>query len=187
MGALRIAVFCLLAVSGCSPEKEPHSSPSAPPVPEQTLRVTASAYNSTPGQTDSRPHEAAWGDSLYPGLRAIAISRDLIPKGLGQGIEVTIDGLPGQYKVMDKMDARWRKRIDVYFGLDVTAAKKFGERKVVIRWRDTGSVDSLTGRAVNPCPEYVAMQPSPGPALPPGPTYGAAGKACPKFTPRTRS
>jgi 3D (Asp-Asp-Asp) domain-containing protein len=145
MNRILAAAFCL-ALTRCSCGREAASAP--PPAPERTLQVTASAYNSTPAQTDARPSEAAWGDSLVPGIRAIAVSRDLIPMGLGQGVGVRIEGLPGEFTVLDKMDARWRRRIDVYFGRDVPAARKFGERQVVIRWRDSGAVDSVTGRAL---------------------------------------
>src|SRR5258708_4794417 len=113
-----------------------------PARPGPSSSVTASAYNSLRSQTDALPTLAAWGDSLYPGLRAIAVSRDLIPLGLGQGAVVRIDGLPGEYRVLDKMDARWRKRIDVYFGNDVAGAKAWGEQKAVIRWRDSTVADS---------------------------------------------
>ena len=164
LGRLRTVMLCL-ALVGCSrgknipqaeppsalernPTSEPTLAPKPAPAPERTLRVTAAAYNSTVAQTDSRPAEAAWGDSLVPGLRAIAISRDLIPMGLGQGVTVRIEGLDGEFTVLDKMDARWRKRIDVYFGKDVEAARQWGEKQVVIRWRDTGSVDSRTGRSL---------------------------------------
>ena len=37
----------------------------------RTRRVTATAYNSLPRQTDSRPNEAAWGDTLDEAMRAI--------------------------------------------------------------------------------------------------------------------
>jgi 3D (Asp-Asp-Asp) domain-containing protein len=33
------------------------------------------------------------------------------------------------------MAPRWRQRIDVYMGDDRTAAERFGERRVRIRWR----------------------------------------------------
>lgn len=166
LGLLPAMAFCLLALSSCSrgksiPPPQPLSAPGpamAPevslvpertdPAPERTLRVTAAAYNSTAAQTDSRPAEAAWGDSLVPGLRAIAVSRDLIPLGLGQGVTVRIEGLSGEFTVLDKMDARWRKRIDLYFGKDVAAARQWGERQVVIRWRDEGATHPVTGRAL---------------------------------------
>jgi 3D (Asp-Asp-Asp) domain-containing protein len=36
---------------------------------------------------------------------------------------------------MDKMNRRYQRRIDVYFGLDVRAARDFGRRKTRIYWR----------------------------------------------------
>jgi 3D (Asp-Asp-Asp) domain-containing protein len=133
---------------GSGPQSALQSAPERSLAAERTLRVTAAAYNSTVAQTDSRPAEAAWGDSLVPGLRTIAISRDLIPLGLGQGVTVRIEGLAGEFTVLDKMDARWRKRIDVYFGKDVEAARQWGEKQVVIRWRDEGATHPVTGRAL---------------------------------------
>jgi 3D (Asp-Asp-Asp) domain-containing protein len=121
---------------------------SAPGVVECSLLVIASAYNSLRGQTDSRPTEAAWGDSLYPGLRAIAVSRDLIPMGLGWGRSVRIDGMPGEYLVLDKMGARWKKHIDIYLGTDIVAAREWGRKEVMIRWQDTVRTDTLAPQAL---------------------------------------
>ena len=100
----------------------------------QSLLVTATAYNSVPEQTDSQPNLAAWGDSLAPGMKAIAVSRDLIPLGLDHQALVTIEGLSGQYRVLDKMHSRWEKRIDIYMGVDLQAARSWGLRQVQIRW-----------------------------------------------------
>ncbi len=101
---------------------------------ERTLRVTATAYNSLPGQTHGDPTLTAWGDRLEPGMKAIAVSRDLIELGLGHGVEVEIGGLPGVYTVRDKMAKRWRRKIDIYMGEDVDAARRWGRRQVEIRW-----------------------------------------------------
>jgi len=35
---------------------------------------------------------------------------------------------------MDKMNKRWTKKIDIYMGLDVAAAKQWGKRQVTISW-----------------------------------------------------
>ncbi len=77
---------------------------------------------------------AAWGDRLEPGMRAIAVSRDLIFIGLGHGTRVQIEGLPGEYTVRDKLAARWEKRIDIYMGTDREAALQWGKRSVRISW-----------------------------------------------------
>jgi 3D (Asp-Asp-Asp) domain-containing protein len=101
---------------------------------EQVLQVTATAYNSVPEQTQGNPQETAWGEILTPGMKAIAVSRDLIDLGLTHGVTVKIQGLSGTYRVMDKLHKRWRKRIDIYMGEDVQAAKQWGKQEVTIRW-----------------------------------------------------
>ncbi len=101
---------------------------------KNVLQVTATAYNSVPGQTQGNPTVTAWGDKLVPGMKAIAVSRDLISKGLDHGTKVKIDGMPGTYRVMDKLHKRWKLRIDIYMGKDVKAAKAWGKREVTIRW-----------------------------------------------------
>ena len=98
------------------------------------LKVTATAYNSKPSQTQGDPNLTAWGDRLAPGMKAIAVSRDLIDMGLTHGVKVRIDGLKGSYTVLDKLHKRWKRRIDIYMGNDVKAAKKWGKREVTIRW-----------------------------------------------------
>ena len=96
------------------------------------LNVTATAYNSVPAQTDSTPNIAAWGDRLKPGMKAIAVSRDLLKMGLKRGSKVKISGLPGEYVVLDKMHHRWNRKIDIYMGKNVRAAKNWGKRRVTI-------------------------------------------------------
>jgi 3D (Asp-Asp-Asp) domain-containing protein len=101
---------------------------------ERSLVVTATAYNSTPEQTDAEPHLAAWGDPLSPGMKVIAVSRDLIHVGLDRRTPVKIEGFPGVYLVLDKMHERWEKRIDIYMGHDLEAARAWGKRQVEISW-----------------------------------------------------
>jgi len=104
---------------------------------EKSLEVTASAFTSTPGETDDTPTLAAWGDTLKPGMKAIAVSRDLIKLGLGHRQTVKISGLKGEYLVLDKMNKRWKKKIDIYMGNNKDKAKKWGKKKVTIYWRNT--------------------------------------------------
>ena len=101
----------------------------------QSLVVTATAYNSVPSQTDGQPNLAAWGDDLQPGMKAIAVSPDLIDLGLTHGTKVSIEGLPGSYTVLDKTARRHTKRIDLYMGTDVEAAREWGVKEVRITWR----------------------------------------------------
>lgn len=99
------------------------------------LKVTATAYTSHVNQTDSTPNIAAWGDRLKPGMKAIAVSRDLLKVyGLKHKQKVRIKGLKGEYVVLDKMNKRWRKKIDIYMGMDKKKAFRWGRRKVEILW-----------------------------------------------------
>ena len=109
----------------------------------KSLRVTATAYNSLAYQTNSNPSITAFGDSLKPGLKCIAVSRDLQRLGLKHNTFVTIEGLDGIYLVKDKMHSRWKNRIDVYMGVDVKAAKNWGRKKVTINYRVEVEHDSL--------------------------------------------
>lgn len=94
--------------------------------------VIATAYNSLAYQTNSNPHITAFGDSLKPGLKYIAVSRDLLRLGLKHNTPVKIEGLEGVYLVKDKMNSRWKNRIDIYMGVDVNAAKLWGRKQVCI-------------------------------------------------------
>jgi 3D (Asp-Asp-Asp) domain-containing protein len=110
----------------------------------KSLEVMATAYNSFASQTDAdSPNHGAWGDFLKPGMKVIAVSRDLIPLGLGHRAEVEIEGFPGTYIVLDKMHYRKKKTIDIYMGHDLQAAKQWGRQKVTIRWKvDRNSIKS---------------------------------------------
>src|SRR6056297_960847 len=82
-----IGMLLVLAAS-CKPKYEEHR-----------MEVTATAYTSHSNQTSGDPLITAWGDTLKPGTRSIAVSRDLIDSGLTSGVEVKIEGLPGTYLV----------------------------------------------------------------------------------------
>ncbi len=99
----------------------------------KVLKVTATAYTSHKGQTDSTPFLAAWNNRLRPGMKVIAVSRDLIKKyGLTNGKRVKIKGLPGYYIVKDKMNKRFKKRIDIYMGVNKRKALKWGKKEITI-------------------------------------------------------
>ena len=101
----------------------------------KSMEVTATAYNSFPGQTSSiHPEITAWGDSIKPGMKIIAVSRDLIKKGLDYDTMVKIEGLDSIYLVKDKMNKRWRNRIDVYMGKDKKKALEWGKKKITIQY-----------------------------------------------------
>ncbi len=116
----------VLLLSACAAEEKEY---------QNSLQVTATAYNSLASQTTAfEPDVAAWGDRLKPGMRAIAVSRDLLKKGLDYETPVRIEGLPGVYVVLDKMNKRWENRIDIYMGVDVEKAREWGRQEVRIVW-----------------------------------------------------
>lgn len=101
----------------------------------KVLRVTATAYNSVYWQTKKgTPSIAAWGDSLKAGMKVIAVSRDLLDSGLTHNTKVFIEELNDTFLVKDKMNKRWRKKIDIYMGTDVQKARNFGKKKLTIKW-----------------------------------------------------
>ena len=118
---------------------------------ENSLIVTAAAYNSLPSQTDGSPNVGAWGDRIAPGVKAIAISQDLGSLGLRRGAKVRIDGLPGEYVVLDMMPSRWKRHIDIYMGDDVKGARSWGRRKVKIWWTNPERSQSPS---ITSCPVF---------------------------------
>ncbi|MFT6934106.1 MAG: 3D (Asp-Asp-Asp) domain-containing protein [Maribacter sp.] len=99
------------------------------------LTVMATAYNSTPGQTSYEHAKiTAWGDSIKPGVKWIAVSRDLLKKGLDYNTLVKIDTFNGVYIVKDKMHPRWRNRIDIYMDENIKKARVWGGRKIEITY-----------------------------------------------------
>ena len=97
-----------------------------------SIMVTASAYNSLENQGIGNVNITAFGDTLVPGMKSIAVSHDLIEKGLTHNTKVKINGLEGTYTVNDKMHPRWKNKIDIYMGVDRTKALIWGRRKVEI-------------------------------------------------------
>ena len=93
------------------------------------------AFNSTSAQTDSKPQIAAWGDRLEPDMKVVAVSRDLIEEGLDRGTKIRIEGLDGEFVVLDRTHSRLRRRVDIYMGTDVDKAREFGIREARIFWR----------------------------------------------------
>ena len=99
-----------------------------------TVCVTATAYNSLGYQTEGNPSITAWGDTLKPGMNAIAVSRDLMRLGLDHNAKIRIEGFDSIFLVKDKMHYRWRNRIDIYMGENVEKAEKFGRKKINISY-----------------------------------------------------
>ncbi len=120
----------LLVLVSCTGRQSGHGNQGS----WQPLQVTVSAYNSLSYQTDGHPAVAAWGDTLRPGMRCVAVSRDLLAKGLGHNTRVRLQGLPGEYLVKDKMHPRWRKKMDIYMGTDVAKAREWGRKKMTVHY-----------------------------------------------------
>lgn len=133
-------VITLILFLGCKKETK------KPPTFDEkfdwnSAMVTATAYNSLAYQTNRNPHITAFGDSLKPGLKYIAVSRDLIKRGLKHNTPVKIEGLTGVYYVKDKMHFRWKNRIDIYMGINVDSALQWGRRRVCIDYGIPKSIE----------------------------------------------
>jgi len=128
-----VFLFFVLACASCAAIRP------TPSQYENKLTVTATAYNTPSARTDRSPKIGAWGDTVAPGVKAIAISPDLRSLGLRRGTKVRIEGLPGEYVVLDMMPDQWKRHIDIYMGEDVKAARTWGRRKVKIWWTNSGS------------------------------------------------
>lgn len=98
----------------------------------KNLRVCAMAY--TCGSRKSK--HGAWGDPLTPGIKAVAVSPDLLELGLDHGDTIRIEGLPGEYKVLDVMHSRHSRAIDIFYGSDRSGALSWGTRTLRISWQD---------------------------------------------------
>jgi len=135
-----LATVILFMLSACSilPEqftlKKPKEKDFTMQKEEYVMNVTATAYTSCRRETDNTPYLAAWNNRLKPSVKSIAVSRDLLKMGLTNHTKVTIDGLPGTYVVLDKMNKRWKKKIDIYMGCNLKKARKWGKQKATIRW-----------------------------------------------------
>jgi 3D (Asp-Asp-Asp) domain-containing protein len=118
----------LLILASCSTIQKP------PQEKQKEMLVTATAFNSLPKQGQGNPNIGAWGDRIAPGVNAVAVSEDLVALGLTRGTKVRIGGMRNEYVVLDRMPAKWKKRIDIYMGNDVKAARAWGKRDVEIYW-----------------------------------------------------
>ncbi|WP_373058329.1 3D domain-containing protein [Zunongwangia sp. H14] len=127
--AISAGVFMLNGFYACNSKENRQ-----PEVNWDTLQVTVSAYNSLHNQAEGDPNITAWGDTLKPGTKAIAVSRDLIKKGLNYNTRVKIEGFEGEFLVKDKMHYRWKNKIDIYMGENVKKARKFGRKRLEIAY-----------------------------------------------------
>ncbi|MEA4856489.1 MAG: hypothetical protein AAGU21_06790 [Solidesulfovibrio sp.] len=105
--------------------------------PGNSLRVKALAYTacSVGKKKSKRAPRGAWGDVLTEEVNAVAVSPDLLDMGLDRGDLIRIEGLPGQYKVLDVMHGRHDKTIDIFYGDDRCGAMQWGRRTLTITWQ----------------------------------------------------
>ena len=96
----------------------------------QIVLVTATIYHAVPEQTDSTPHITASGAHINmedpQSHRWIAVSRDLEAKGLTFGVKVCVTGagkLDGIWIVQDRMNSRWKSRIDFLVNKELKGGK----------------------------------------------------------------
>lgn len=105
----------------------PVSEPKLPPTPDapvRVMKVSATAYSSTPGQTDSSPFITASGQHVRDGI----IAANFLPFGT----RVRIPDYFGdkEFVVTDRMAPRFESRIDVWFP-EYHQAKQFGVKRSV--------------------------------------------------------
>lgn len=117
----------------------------------ESIVVTASAYNSLELQGQGNARITAWGDTLKPGVQSIAVSRDLIKRGLDYKTPVKIEGFDGVFIVNDKMHSRWKNKIDIYMGIDKKKAIEWGRRKVVISYpvEEKGELEEIINQTID--------------------------------------
>jgi 3D (Asp-Asp-Asp) domain-containing protein len=127
LAACLLAAAGLVALSGCA------GLGRGPAAQERSLVVTATAY--VAHGSAGRVPVGAWGDPLPQGTRAVAVSQDLHAHGLVRGTRVRVEGMPGEWQVLDRMPKRWQRRIDLYMGRDRAAALAWGRRQVRIFFR----------------------------------------------------
>lgn len=101
----------------------------------QSMEVTATSFTLAEEETKKgNVGLTAFGDLLKPTSKAIAVSRDLLRKGLTHGTKIRIEGLPDIYTVRDKMHSRWRDKIDILFAKRQRALN-WGRQTVTIQYQ----------------------------------------------------
>ena len=110
--------------------------------------VHATVYHAVPEQTNSDPEHTAFMFKLdlknpYK-HRIIAVSRDLLPI-YPNGTKVYISGTAydGVYTVRDKMNKRYKNRIDILINKNMKIGK-WENAKIRKLWKQIGNVNGLT-------------------------------------------
>ncbi|MAS11597.1 MULTISPECIES: 3D domain-containing protein [Gammaproteobacteria] len=128
-GAWIAGLAMVFGVMGCASEEADSA------VAWETMEVTATSFTLAEEETKrGNVGLTAFGDQLEPGDKAIAVSRDLIRMGLTHGTKVRVEGLPGTYTVQDKMNKRWKNKIDILFKKR-SRALEWGRQNIEIEYQ----------------------------------------------------
>ena len=115
----------IVSANSILPNKNPVTPKTQRAQSKRTYIVPASAYSSTPDQTDSTPFITAAGTHVRDGV----VAANFLPLGT----VIKIPELYGEktFVVEDRMNKRYDYRVDVWFSTR-EAAKEFGLRKIKI-------------------------------------------------------
>jgi hypothetical protein len=100
----------------------------------ETASVDVGAFATPLREPGAEPWRGSWGDELRPGMKVLAVSPDLVARGLGRGTRVRIEGLPPSYRVRHELGAGTHERVEIFMGTDAEAARRWHERRAQIWW-----------------------------------------------------
>ena len=90
--------------------------------------LTVTAYSPRRVETDETPFHNGAGTAVEEGQ--IAVSKDLFLAGWVYGRKVWIENY-GVYTIMDRMNYRYRDRVDIFMH-STSRAKKFGRKELIV-------------------------------------------------------
>lgn len=91
----------------------------------KTITATVTAYNTVPWQTDDSPCIAASGDNICGRSDVIAC-----PRRIPLGTTVLVD--EKKYICLDRTAKRYDNRFDISFDKNISGAREFGVRELVV-------------------------------------------------------
>lgn len=94
--------------------------------------VNVTAYNDVPSQTNNHPKTGAWSQHIGPGT--VAVSPDLVARGLTDGTKVAIEGYKHDFVVRDKTASDVHNTVDIYMKKNIDKATDFGRKRLRIWW-----------------------------------------------------
>jgi 3D (Asp-Asp-Asp) domain-containing protein len=96
---------------------------------ESVGTFTVYAYNSLEGQTDGSPCISADNKDICE--RFEAGEKMVATNDFPLGAEIFLGEL-GKFTVVDRMNSRYSRTIDIFMGYDVDEAKEFGKKKLSV-------------------------------------------------------